>query len=109
MPREYFNKTLLLNKKLKQEKEKLSMQVFRFRQEKMDLAHKLREREMNCLVNMVLPWVEESERSLKPTKLKGILLQLLKNKKELLKKLKKLKKRSSKSIENMNHSKSLKL
>lgn len=36
MPREYFNKTLLLNKKLKQEKEKLSMKVFGFRQEKME-------------------------------------------------------------------------
>lgn len=44
MPREYFNQTLLLNKKLKQEKENLSMQVFNFRQENMDLAHKLRER-----------------------------------------------------------------
>lgn len=45
MPREYFNKTLFLNKKMKQEREELSMQVFRFRQEKMDLAHKLRERD----------------------------------------------------------------
>ncbi|XP_050889305.1 uncharacterized protein LOC127094524 [Lathyrus oleraceus] len=45
VPREYFNQTLLLNKKLKQEKEELSMQVFIFRQEKMDSAHKLRERD----------------------------------------------------------------
>ena len=43
--REYFNKTFLLNKKLKQEKDELSMQVFGFRQEKIDLAHKLRERD----------------------------------------------------------------
>ena len=45
VPKEYFNKILLLNKKLKQEKEELSMQVFSFRQEKMDLAHKLKERD----------------------------------------------------------------
>ncbi|XP_050887433.1 uncharacterized protein LOC127092581 [Lathyrus oleraceus] len=45
VPREYFNQNLLLNKKLKQEKEDLSMQLFSFRQEKMDLAHKLRERD----------------------------------------------------------------
>lgn len=45
VPREYFNKTLHLNKKLKQEKEELSMQVFSFRQEKMDLTDKFRERD----------------------------------------------------------------
>lgn len=45
VPREYLNKPLLLNKKLKQEKEELMMQVFGFRQEKMDLAHKLKERD----------------------------------------------------------------
>lgn len=45
MPREHFNKTLLLNKKLKHKKEELSMQVFGFRQEKMDLAHRLKERD----------------------------------------------------------------
>lgn len=42
VPKEYFNKTFLLNKKLKQKKEELSMQVFSFMQEKMDLAHKLK-------------------------------------------------------------------
>lgn len=45
VPREYFNKTFLLNKKLKQEKEELSMHVVGFRQEKMDLAYKLKERD----------------------------------------------------------------
>lgn len=43
--REYFNQTLLLNKKLKQEKEELGMQVFSFRKQKMNLTHKLRERD----------------------------------------------------------------
>ncbi|XP_050897656.1 uncharacterized protein LOC127104515 [Lathyrus oleraceus] len=45
VPREYFNHTFLSNKNLKQEKEYLGMQVFSFRQETMDLAHKLRERD----------------------------------------------------------------
>lgn len=45
VPRYYFNKTLLLNKKLKHDKEELIMQVFGFRQEKMNLAHKLKERD----------------------------------------------------------------
>lgn len=43
--REYFNETLLLNKKLKLKKEELSMQVYGFRQEKMKLAYKLKERD----------------------------------------------------------------
>lgn len=44
MPREYFNEDLILNKKLKHEKEELSMQVYGFRQESMKLAYKLKER-----------------------------------------------------------------
>lgn len=96
--REYFNKNLHFNMKLKQEKEELSMQVFEFRQEKMDLAHKLKERD-ELLGEYGFVMMEGLERSQKLIELEEVLLQLSRNKGRHLKK------RSSKSIETVNPTK----
>ncbi|KAI5442018.1 hypothetical protein KIW84_011184 [Lathyrus oleraceus] len=102
VPREYFNQTLLLSKKLKQEMEDLSMQVFSSRQEKMDLAHKLREKD-ELLGEYGLAVGGRVRKKTKVNRVKEDTSTVLKNKRWLLKRLRK---KSSKSIKSMSHSKS---